>query len=249
MIITLTTDIGWEYAAEMKGKILSINPNAKIVDITHEIMPQNIRQGAFVLYSIVPYFKKAIHIGVVDPGVGTERKAIIIECRNAYFVGPDNGLFIPAAKKLGIKKIYEIKVSRKASPVFHGRDVFAPVAAKLSTGIKAKELGKEIKKYVELDFGKATVEKGRIKGKVLFIDRFGNIITNITKENLEAKEFHVKMGVVEKKIKLYPSYGYAKKGEILAVIGSSGFLEIARREGNAAKYFDAKEDMKIEMFF
>jgi len=100
MIITLTTDIGWEYAAEMKGKILSINPEAKIIDISHEIAPQNIRQGAFTLYSVAPYFKNAIHIGVVDPGVGTERKCILIECKDSYFIGPDNGLLIPAAKRM-----------------------------------------------------------------------------------------------------------------------------------------------------
>lgn len=250
MIITLTTDIGWEYAAEMKGKILSINPDAKIIDISHEIMPQNVRQGAFVLYSIAPYFKKAIHVGVVDPGVGTSRKAIIIECKgNVYFVGPDNGLFIPAAKRLGIKGIYKLKIHKNASSVFHGRDVFAPAAAKLSAGKKAKEIGKKIDSYVDLDFGEASIEEGKITGKILFIDRFGNIITNIEGKNIQQESFHVKIGLVEQKVRLYPSYGYAGKGEILATIGSSGFLEIARREGDASKYFSAKQDMKIEIFF
>ena len=248
MIITLITDIGWEYAAEMKGKIFSINPDAKIVDITHEIMPQNIRQGAFVLYSIAPHFKNTIHVGVVDPGVGTERKAIIVECKDAYFIGPDNGLLIPAAKEKGIKAVYEIELPKNASPVFHGRDVFAPAAAKISLGIKAKEIGEKLDRYVDLDFGKAVTEDGKIKGKIIFIDRFGNIITNIRKKDVK-KEFIVKIGIVEKGVKLYPSYGYAEKGEILATIGSSGFLEIAKREGNAAKYFSAKEDMEIEIFF
>ncbi|RLF50313.1 MAG: hypothetical protein DRN11_04860 [Thermoplasmata archaeon] len=248
MIITLTTDIGWEYAAEIKGKILSINPDAKIVDITHEIMPQNIRQGAFVLYSIAPYYKNAIHIGVVDPGVGTERKCLLIECKNCFFIGPDNGLLIPAAKRMEIKKIYELKVSKNASPVFHGRDVFAPTAAKISLGKKACRLGRKINEYVNLDFEEAIVKGGKIEGKVIFIDRFGNIITNVKKEQIKEKEFRVRIGEIEKDVNLYPSYGYARKKEILAVVSSSGFIEIARREGNAAEYFNAKEDKLVEIF-
>ncbi len=248
MIITLTTDIGWEYAAEMKGKILSINPEAKIIDITHEVTPQNIRQGAFILYSIAPYFKNAIHIGVVDPGVGTERKCILIECKDSYFIGPDNGLLIPAAKRMGIKKIYEIKVSKSASPVFHGRDVFAPTAAKISIGRKASRLGKRIEEVVDLDFGKAEKRGGKIIGKIIYIDRFGNIITNVEANMIETKQFRIRIGEVEREVKLLPSYGYASKKEILAVISSAGFLEIARREGSAAEYFNAKEDKSVEIF-
>ncbi len=248
MIITLTTDIGWEYAAEMKGKILSINPEAKIIDISHEIAPQNIRQGAFTLYSVAPYFKNAIHIGVVDPGVGTERKCILIECKDSYFIGPDNGLLIPAAKRMGIENIYEIEVSESASPVFHGRDVFAPTAAKISIGKKASELGKRIDEFVDLDFGKAERRGGKITGKIIYIDRFGNIITNVEESMIDEKQFRIKIGEVEKEVKLLPSYGYATKKEILAVISSSGFLEIARREGSAAEYFNAKEDKPVEIF-
>ncbi len=248
MIITLTTDIGWEYAAEMKGKIFSINPGANIVDVTHNVMPQNIRQGAFILYSIAPYFKNAIHIGVVDPGVGTARKAIIVECNRSYFIGPDNGLLIPAAKRIGIKNVYEIKRKRGVSQVFHGRDIFAPTAAYLALGKKVKELGKKIDEFVDLDFGKAVREGDRIRGKILFIDRFGNIITNIEKNLIDEEKFHVRIGGIEKEVNLYPSYGYAEKGEIIAVISSCDFLEIAKREGNASRYFNAKEDGTIEIF-
>lgn len=249
MIITLTTDIGWEYAGEMKGKILSINPSAKIVDITHEIIPQNIMQGAFILYSIAPHFKKAIHIGVVDPGVGTSRKSIIIKCGENYFIGPDNGLLIPAAKEIGIEKIYEIKAGKNASPVFHGRDVFAPCAGKISSGTKPEEIAKEIDEYVDLDFGKAILKDGMISGKILFIDRFGNIVTNIRKKDLKDKKFLVRIGEIEKEIKIYPSYGYAMEGEIIGVIGSSGFFEIAMNKGNASQYFKAKENEELEIFF
>ncbi len=245
-IITLTTDIGWEYAAEMKGKILSINPDAKIVDICHDILPQNIKQGAFILYSITPYFKNAIHIGVVDPGVGTERKCIAIDCGNVFFIGPDNGLLIPAAKRIGIKKVYELEVDKNASPVFHGRDVFAPAAAKISLGISPYK--RELDRYVDLDFGEAVIKKGKITGRVIFIDRFGNIITNIKGEMIKRKKFRVRIGEIEEDVNLYPSYGYAKKEEILAVESSSGFLEIAKREGDASKHFNAKENKIIEIF-
>ena len=251
MEITLLTDIGWEYAAEMKGKILSINPEAKIVDISHEVKPQNIREGAFILYSIAPHFRRAIHVGVVDPGVGTERKAIIVKCKgNNYFVGPDNGLFMPAARLLGITGIYEIKMSGDESPVFHGRDVFAPAAAKISKGVKISSIARRMRENpVGLDFGEPLKMGNAIKGKILFIDRFGNIITNIRGEDIKENVFSVKIGMVERKVNLYPSYGYGEKGEIMAVTSSSGFLEISKREGDASKYFSAKEDMPIEIFF
>ncbi len=249
VIVTLTTDVGWKYAAEMKGRILSINPDATIVDVSHHILPQKIMQGAFVMYSVAPHFTDAVHVGVVDPGVGTERKPIIIECEHAHFVGPDNGLLIPAAKTLGIKKVYEITPDAGASSVFHGRDVFAPAAARLSKGERAAKLGEEIEEYVDLDFGECEVTEGRVRGRVLFIDRFGNIVTNIRAEHVRADAFEVKMGIVERKVKVYPSYGFAEQGEILALIGSSGFLEIAQRGGNAAALCRAEENMEIEIFF
>ncbi len=251
MVITLLTDIGWEYAAEMKGKILSINPDAKIVDISHDVEPQNVRQGAFLLYSVAPHFKDAIHVGVVDPGVGTERKAIIIKCEgNNYFIGPDNGLFMPAARRLGIKGVYEIKMKGNESPVFHGRDVFAPTAAKISKGRRINSLARRMKEEpVDLDFERPVIMENAIKGKILFIDRFGNIITNVEGKDVKGKEFAVKIGMVERDVKLYPAYGYGERNEIMAVISSTGFLEISRREGNAAKYFSAKQDMPIEIFF
>jgi len=244
MIITLTTDIGWEYAAEMKGVIYSINPDATIVDVTHYIESHHIKQGAFILYSIVPYFKNAVHLAVVDPGVGTERKAIAIECQNAWFVGPDNGIFWPAASRLGIKNIYEISVRRDASPVFHGRDVFAPVAALISAGKKPEM--KRINEIEKLDFPEARQEGNKIIAEVLFIDKFGNIITNA---RIEKEKFII--GIKGRKIEVrkYPSYGFAKKGEIIAVTSSSGFLEISARESNASRILNLNEGDTIEIFF
>jgi len=243
MIITLTTDIGWEYAAEMKGVIYSINPNVTIVDVTHDIQPQNIRQGAFVLYCIAPYFKNAIHVGVVDPGVGTERKAIVIKTKNAWFIGPDNGLFWPAASREGIEKIYELLFD-DASPVFHGRDVFAPAAALISAGKKPK--WKEIDNMKKLEFPEAITEGNKIVARIIYIDKFGNMITNAIVKG--KKKIRIKIGEKTMKIRCLPSYGYAEKGEIIAVGSSTGFTEIAMREGNAAKYFNAKEDDVVEIF-
>ena len=244
MIITLTTDIGWEYVAEMKGVIFSINPNATIVDVTHDILPQNIMQGAFILYSIAPHFRNAIHVGVVDPGVGTGRKCIAIECKNAWFIGPDNGLLYPAAKRIGIKKLYEIEVGN-ASPVFHGRDVFAPTAALLS--IKKSPPIKEIKKIKRLDFPTPIKKRGKTIGKILFIDKFGNIITNLKDVAIKEK-LKIKISGRIMELRYLPSYGYGKKGEIIALQSSSGFLEIAKRDGNAASFLKAREGSNIEIF-
>lgn len=244
MIITLTTDIGWEYAAQMKGVISSINPSAKIVDVSHEVQPQNVMEGAFILYSIVPYFKDAIHVGVVDPGVGTERRAIAIKCKNAWFVGPDNGLFYPAAEKSGIEKIYALKIKKGVSNVFHGRDVFSPAAAMLSLGMEPE--WEEVDEIVKMKFPEPEFKDGKICGKVLFIDKFGNIITNISLRGED--ELKLKIGNKEMKVKIYPSYGYANEGEIIGVVSSSSFLEIAARNGNAASLLGVKAGDAIEIF-
>ena len=142
-----------------------------------------------------------------------------------------------------------MEIQEDVSSVFHGRDIFAPIAAKISRNKGVEELGEEIHEYVDLNFGGSITKEGFIKGKILFIDRFGNIVTNIRKEHLKAEQFHIKIGIIEKTIKTYPSYGFAEKGEIISVMGSSGFLEIAMREGSAAKYFGAHEKRTIEIFF
>lgn len=154
-LITLTTDFGLgEYTAAMKGVILGINSQGKIIDINHKITAQNIKEAAYVMYSAVPYFPWAVHVGVVDPGVGTDRKGIVIQCENGLLVGPDNGLLIPCARKLGIRKIYEISNKKYMNDVisntFHGRDIFAPAAAYLSIGISAEEMGEEISDFWKL---------------------------------------------------------------------------------------------------
>ena len=244
MIITLTTDFGLgTYVASMKGVILEIDPEARIVDIDHSVAPQDIRHGAYALYSATSWFPFAIHVGVVDPGVGTERRAIVISCEGAIFVGPDNGLLIPAAETFGIKEVRQITnkeyTLRRSSYVFHGRDIFAPVAAHLSKGVKLRELGPPVKDYVKLDFGTPKVDKEGIRGEVLTVDRFGNIITNIPRGIVSERwrfnqELEVSIGGYDIRLRLVRTYGEAPEDALLATMSSSNFLEIAKRNGSAA---------------
>ena len=244
MIVTLTTDFGLgTYVASMKGVILEIDPEAKVVDIDHSVAPQDIRQGAYALYSATPWFPFAIHIGVVDPGVGTGRRAIAIACEGAMFVGPDNGLLIPAAEMFGIKEVRHITnkeyTLRRASYVFHGRDIFAPVAAHMSKGVKLKDLGPEIKDFVRIDFGVPKVDEAGIRGEVLTIDRFGNIVTNIPRGIVSERwrfnqDLEVSIGGYDVRLRLVRTYGEAPEDALLATMSSSNFLEIAKRNGSAA---------------
>jgi S-adenosylmethionine hydrolase len=257
-IITLTTDFGLKdpYAAEMKAAILSIYPNAVIVDITHEIAKFNIRMGAYVLASAVPYFPKgSVHVAVVDPGVGTRRRPILIQTRQGFFVGPDNGLLVLAAEKQGIMRVHELANPRfmlpKVSHTFHGRDIFAPAAAHLLNRVKPAEFGPEIREAAKPEFANVTRRKGVLVGEVLHVDGFGNIITNINEE--EVVQSHVKGAVsvelpsYKLKLKLGKAYGEAEPQEPLALIGSHGFLEIALNQGNAAEKFETKPGDKIKL--
>jgi len=257
-MITLTTDFGLKdpYVAEMKAVILGICPNAVIVDITHEIAKFNIRMGAYVLASAVPYFPEgAVHVGVVDPGVGTRRRPIVIQTKQSFFVGPDNGLLVLAAEKQGIMRIHELANPRfmlpKVSHTFHGRDVFAPAAAHLMNGVKPEEFGPEIRKAVQPEFAKVTQKNGALVGEVLHVDGFGNIITNINEK--EVTQSHVKAEVSvdlaghKLKLKLCQAYGETKPHTPLALIGSHGFLEISINQGSAAKKFETKPGDKIKL--
>ncbi len=243
-IYTLTTDFGpSEYVGAMKGALLSVDPEATIVDIDHGIRPQDIRHGAYVLLTAVPHFPFAVHVGVVDPGVGTSRRALVVVCEGAILVGPDNGLLIPVARRLGLKEVHEITnrklLAKDVSSTFHGRDVFAPVAAHLQTGTKVKDVGPVIRDFVDLDFGEPKSVPGGLEGIVLTTDRFGNIITNLPRAIVEKQwkaggTVHVGLGGYEAALPLVTTYGAVSPGDFLATFSSSGYLEIARREGNAA---------------
>lgn len=243
-LYTLTTDFGpGEYVGAMKGVLLSVDPDATIIDIDHTIRPQDVRHGAYVLLTAVPHFPFAVHVGVVDPGVGTSRRALVIACEGALLVGPDNGLLIPVARRLGIKEVRSVTnrtlMARDVSSTFHGRDVFAPVAAHLLTGTKLKDVGPVVRDFVDLDFGAPKPRSGGLEGVVLTTDRFGNIITNIPRASVEKAwkvggSVHVSVGGYEAALPLVATYGEVPSGEFLATFSSSGFFEIARREGNAA---------------
>jgi S-adenosylmethionine hydrolase len=260
-IITLTTDFGLsEYTAAMKGVILAINPDAKIVDISHSITPQNILEGAYVLYSTVLYFPSAIHVGVVDPGVGTERKCLIVECEDCIFVGPDNGLFVPCARKMGLKKVYKIINSHylleSVSDTFHGRDIFAPVAAHISMGTDIEDIGEQIDEYVDLNLEYHVEHEKMLEGRVIYVDRFGNIITSLAREIIMDNfsfgetmeiEFISKNESIKMNVKLLQSYGFGEKKDLLATISSSGFLEIATNQGSASNLLGVGPDAEIRI--
>jgi len=249
----LLTDFGTKdpYVAEMKAVIVSISPEAQIIDISHQIEKFNIRIGAFTLASAVPYFPwKTIHVAVVDPGVGTKRRPIIVEARRCFYVGPDNGILMLSAQKEGIKNVCQISnrqlMLRKVSKTFHGRDIFAPAAAYLAKGKAVSEFGPEIHDYVVPRFAKPEVRGDELVGEILHIDDFGNIVSNISVEDLR------KMGVKESqllnvefkkkimRLKFCFAYGDVSVGQPLALVDSHDFLEFSVNHGNAAKKFKAK---------
>lgn len=249
MIVTLLTDFGDFYPGVMKGVILKINPKATIVDIAHDVEPQNVLQGAFLLYNAYRFFPSAVHIAVVDPGVGGKRKALIFECKNHVFVAPDNGIAYPSAVEDRIERVWVInerktsKITGVLSNTFHGRDVFAPAGAYASIG-----LIKEIAEPYDGDFAKLEIFDYRVEGdkvlcKVVFIDKFGNVITNLRERDVNCK-YIVFEGL---KIPLVKCYEDVNKGEPLALIGSFGTLELSIREGNFAEQFDIKSNMEIEL--
>ncbi|MDQ5846979.1 MAG: SAM-dependent chlorinase/fluorinase, partial [Acidobacteriota bacterium] len=191
-LITLLTDFGTAdyFVGAVKGVILSINPAATIVDITHEIPPQDIEAAAFTLLAAYATFPlKTVHVAVVDPGVGSSRRPILVEAAGQFFVGPDNGIFSYLCDSVKNSQVFHLTNAKyfrqPVSPTFNGRDVFAPVAAAISNGADPQQLGDKIKDYVRLKpLMPEKSRKGEIKGRVIHIDRFGNCVTNITRKDV-----------------------------------------------------------------
>ncbi len=257
-IVALTTDFGLKdpYVAEMKAVILSVCPNAVIVDVTHEVERFNIRMGAYVLAAAAPYFpKNTIHVAVVDPGVGGQRRSIIIHTERGFFVGPDNGLMFMAAEKQGIVAIREItnpkRMLPKVSNTFHGRDVFASTAGHLANGVSLTDFGPEIRDVFKPEFANVKQEENGLVGEVIIVDGFGNIITNINQSEMAAFQEESIVNVELSKSKLilgfHKSYAEAKVGEALVLVGSQGFVEIAVNQGSAAANFGAKPGDKVRL--
>lgn len=247
-IITLLTDFGTEdtYVGVMKGVITSICPSAQVIDLTHQVPPQDIATGAFLLDVSVDYFPEgAIHVAVVDPGVGTARKPVALRTAKAFFVGPDNGIFTLVLQRQQLLQAICLDNPRyhlpTVSSTFHGRDIFAPVAAHIACGVSVEELGTPIHRLQRLPLPRIRVDWQGIRATVVHIDRFGNAITNLTRDNYDAwrtrwdvKEPAVQVAASDIFLPIGTTYGDVARGKPLALFGSSGRLEIAVNGGSAA---------------
>jgi S-adenosylmethionine hydrolase len=240
MIITLTTDFGLRdsFVGTMKGVILGIAPESQIVDVAHEIAPGDVRAGAFALMTAAPFFPPAtIHVVVVDPGVGSARKAISIRTRRAIFLGPDNGVLSWALKGEESPEVRAVEnpevILPRVSATFHGRDVFAPAAGWLARGGEFADFGPELNSFQRLGWpGPITVPEGW-KTEVIHVDIYGNAITALPAEQTAGMD-HVRLPGGQR-IPFQPFYSAVPEGSPLAVLGSSGFVEVAINHGNAAK--------------
>jgi S-adenosylmethionine hydrolase len=242
VIITLLTDFGISdfYVGSMKGVILNISPDVQIVDITHDVTSQHIEEAAFVLKRSYAYFPAGtIHVIVVDPGVGSERAILAVQTDRYLFLAPDNGVLKYIFHAHPHAVVYRVTNSSyflsRVSPTFHGRDIFAPVAAHLSKGCQLDTLGELFQDYIVGNIKMPAIESGGISGEIVYIDKFGNGVTNIEgptiidKKNIEVK---VKSQLLKG---LYSTYTDVAEGEPLILIGSGGTLEISIRGQNASK--------------
>jgi S-adenosylmethionine hydrolase len=255
-VITLLTDFSSTgyYTGAMKGVILSTNPSAKIIDITHSIPPQDIETGAFVLVSCYRDFPAGtIHVAVVDPGVGSTRRPILISAGNWFFVGPDNGLFSYVLDRENEFAAFHLNESRyfrqPLSTTFHGRDIFAAVAAELSKGTTPGSFGPRIHDPVRLPVLKAELNKhGSVKARIIHIDPFGNCVTNLERDLLNGAEIK-EISVKQRKIRSVARSYVEKKSGLFGIWGSAGFLELSVRNGSAAKVLKAKRGdvVKVSM--
>jgi S-adenosyl-L-methionine hydrolase (adenosine-forming) len=248
-IISLTTDFGvadW-FVGTMKGVILRIASRATIVDISHGIASGDIRAGAFALAAAYRYFpRNTIHVAVVDPGVGSGRPAIAVKTADYFFVGPDNGILSLALSREKIKTIRHLEndsfFNRPLSHTFHGRDIFAPVAAHLSRGVSIQKLGPRVNEYVRLNWPVPKRGPGKITGEIIYIDHFGNAITNIDGQSLVTESRTVWDVLTRRKCfgTLQNHYEAVPLHSPAAVVGSTGLLEIAANGGSAAALFGLK---------
>lgn len=242
-LITLTTDFGLRdgYVGAMKGVLYSRCPQAQVVDLAHLIPAHDVIHGAFALSHATQFFPVGtIHIGVIDPGVGGRRVPMCVECDGQYFVGPDNGLFAICAHQAKQWRAYQLTKTEyfcdTVSPTFHGRDIFAPVAAHLANGLRIEALGVPLPQPTRLEFPELTSDDDSIQGEVVYIDSFGNAVTNIHRENLpNTKPQQLRIAVDACEIQgLVTTYEDAAAGAPLALISSVELLEIAVRDGSAA---------------
>lgn len=242
-IVTLTTDFGIEdhYVGVMKGVILSINSEVNVVDITHNVDSHSIVPAAFIIKNSYKYFpKNTIHVVVIDPGVGSDRKAILVCFNNHFFIGPDNGVFSLIFQSTSNCEVYQLENEKyfleNISSTFHGRDIFSPAAAYLSKEVAPNDFGKKLTNPHTIELNEYTLEDTEIRGEVIYTDKFGNLVTNIP-SNIVNKDSEITIG--DKKIQGVSNYySQVKAGKLLAIAGSSGYLEISINQGNAGDMFD-----------
>jgi len=247
-VISLLTDFGLEdaYVGVMKGVVLGINPNVQLVDLTHAIAPQDVQRAALILRSAVSYFPPGtVHVAVVDPGVGSARRALLMRTPKAFLIGPDNGVLSLAAQQLRPFTAYAIENDKffhhPVSQTFHGRDIFAPVAAHLSAGVAADAFGPTINSIVELDLPAPVTEADGVRGEVVYVDRFGNLVTNIDTAALTVFHGRALSVSIGARVIAGPATAYTAvaAGTPVALIGSWSMLEIAVRDGHAARTLGA----------
>jgi S-adenosylmethionine hydrolase len=245
-IITLLTDYGItdSYVAEVKGVILKICPDATIVDISHDVGNYDIAEGAFHMARSAPHFPDGtVHVGVVDPGVGSTRRAIILQTPKAYFVAPDNGLAAPAAERLGVEKAYNITnmelLPEKVSDVFDGRDVFGPTGALLAKGISPEVIGEEITDYIRLPSYEPEIIGKTVEATIIHVDGFGNMVTNVTYEVLSSLgisdhgRFNIEIRGKSFELPYVRRFSAVPKGDLLLLVAGGGYMEFAVNQGNA----------------
>lgn len=249
-IITITTDFGIKdsFVGQMKGVILSVNKKAQIIDITHEIEPFSVIKANYTISEFYKYFpQNTVHICIVDPGVGSTRRGLVISFKGHYFVGPDNGIFTDILSSPDDKTVVEISntkyILRTDSPTFQGRDVFAPVAGWLSRNISIDEFGSPVKDPVLLAMQRPQVLSDMICGRVILIDRFGNCITDIKGDYLKDRQFQVFLG--NELLETVNYYEEAEGRGLSCIINSSGYLELFVYRGRASDTQDIKEGQMV----
>ncbi len=249
--ITLTTDFGWtELPAAMRGAIREVAPpGTEVVDITHSVPRHDIVQGAYAMLTTCPMFKGAVHVGVVDPGVGTKRRAVAIETPEGFLVGPDNGLLFPLAHRLHFERAVALTAGRfwrvPVSATFHGRDIFAPVAGHLTAGASLDDLGTPVNDLVHLPAFEVHDTPREVRGAVVRIDRFGNIVTGIPSAYLvdqieDQKPVELRVGGRRVMAQPATAYGHIEGKGFGLIVNSGGFLEVALNGESAASRTDAR---------
>jgi len=256
-VITLTTDFGHKgpFAAVMHGVILTRNPAAKVIDLAHDIPPQWPPEAGFWISRAYRYFPRgSIHMAIVDPGVGTEREILIVEYDGHVFMAPDNGLLAPLLDHAENPKIWQLDIGRLASlkltrpsDTFHGRDIFAPIAAELAAGrLSIATIGRPVHEWTPGWLDDPEVSSGKVAGTIITMDAFGNLISNID-QSLVADFREPVAHIAGHQIPMLATYGRAKPGELLALVNSFGVIEIARSEGSAAESLGSERGAPLVM--